>query len=145
MTQIEVPDSPHKRAQLYRRLTMIYNLSGEALKYLAIAELKEEQTKRKVIAIENWKKPLTREYIDKPERRKTMKEDLYDNLLKLMERGEVKLLDDDSIRQSLQSVQYEYVNGKLRIFGRYTHIVEGIIRGAWCTKQKVNKLWISYI
>ena len=51
MTQIEVPDSPHKRAQLYRRLTMIYNLSGEALKYLSIAELKEEQTKAPAIVL----------------------------------------------------------------------------------------------
>ena len=51
MTQIEVPDSPHKRHQMYRRLTMIYNLSGEALKYLSIAELKEEQTKNPALVL----------------------------------------------------------------------------------------------
>ena len=56
----------------------------------------------------------------------------------------VKLLKDDELIQSLKSVQYEYMvkrgeKTELRIFGNYTHIVEGLIRAAWCAKED-NKL-----
>jgi hypothetical protein len=79
-----------------------------------------------------------------------LKEDLYDNLVALGERGEIKLLDDADVKLSLRSVQYEHVMKegqptKMRIFGRYTHIAEGIIRAAWCSKERINKLWIDFI
>ena len=50
-----------------------------------------------------------------------------------MERGAIKLLNDDDVIASLRSIQYEYVvkegqQTKLRIFGAYTHITEGLIR-----------------
>ena len=66
-----------------------------------------------------------------------------------MEKGKIIILDDSNIWQSFKSVQYEYTNEKggatMRIFGSDTHIVEGLIRAAWCNKEKINKLFISYI
>jgi hypothetical protein len=54
-----------------------------------------------------------------------------------MERGELALLDDAEVFQSLKSVQYEYTDdGNIKIFGKYTHICEGLIRAAWGTKDK---------
>ncbi|MBI4092271.1 MAG: hypothetical protein HY427_03660 [Candidatus Levybacteria bacterium] len=105
--------------------------------------LKEEQTKRKIEAINNRARPLVR---DETRKKKLLKEDLYSNLLVLMEQGRIRLLDDENIRLSLKSVQYEYQDGgKIEIFGNYTHIVEGLTRAAWCIKEKSLNLWISYI
>ncbi len=104
--------------------------------------LEEPETRRKVIAINNAYRPLDRE---EKKKRKVIKEDIFNNLLRLMERGEIQLLDDPEIMQSLQSVQYEYINGKLRIFGRYNHIADGLVRAAWCVKNKSLNIWIDYI
>jgi len=105
--------------------------------------LHEESTKRKVEAINNRSRPLTR---DEKRKKKLLKEDLYNNLLGLMERGEISLLQDDSIFQSFKSVQYEYQEaGKVEIFGNYTHIVEGLIRAAWCYREKSLSIWIDGI
>ena len=106
--------------------------------------LEREETKRKVVAINNRSRPLDR---NEEHKKKILKEDLYNNLLGLMERGEIFLLDDDEIFQSLKSVQYEYnlkesAITKLRIFGNYTHIAEGLIRAAWCNKDKRLKIWV---
>jgi hypothetical protein len=106
--------------------------------------LENEQTKRKVIAVNNRSRPLDPGDIKK---KKILKEDLYNNLLGLMERGEIDLLDDDEIFQSFKSVQFEYtINAKaltnLKIFGVYTHIVEGLIRAAFCVKDKRLNIWV---
>ena len=107
--------------------------------------IETEQTRRKVIAIENVKKSLEYDSEGKPARRKTQKEDLYNNLLRLMERGEIHLLDDPEIYHSLNSVQFEYVNDRLRIFGKNTHIAEGLVRAANCVKDKSLKIWVDWI
>ena len=108
--------------------------------------LQNEQTKRKVVAIENVRTYLEPKYRDNPAKRKTMKEELYDNLLKLMERDEIKLLDDDEIKASLRSVWFEYNDrNRLIIDGDDTHITEGIIRAVHCIKDKVLKVWVDYI
>ena len=78
---------------------------------------------------------------------KLLKEDLYDNLKGLMERGQIKLLDDDDVIISLKSIQYEYLMKqgqptRLRIFGRYSHVVEGLVRSAWLAVQdKTLNIW----
>lgn len=107
----------------------------------------ESQTKRKTIALRN-----SRKIIDyKEERKKKMlKEDLYFNLLKIMERGDINFLTDPEIFMSFKSVQYEYqINSRgepfLHIFGNYTHIVEGLIRAAWSLKEKRLNTFIDYI
>jgi hypothetical protein len=106
-----------------------------------------EQTKRKTIPINNSKR-----VIDSRDEGKVrlLKQDLYSNLLVLMEQGKIELLDDPEIFQSLKSVQFEYTSdlkGKpmLKIFGNYTHIVEGLIRAAWCIKYKSLSIWVKSI
>jgi len=104
--------------------------------------LLEPVTRRKTIAINNAARSL-----DQDEKQKTrlLKEDLYNNLLRLMEQGKIVLLDDPEIFLSLKSVQYEYADtGKLKIFGNYTHIAEGLIRAAWCIKDKSLNLWVRW-
>jgi len=59
----------------------------------------------------------------------------------MLERGTLKLLADDEIMASLKSIQYEYSTehgqlSKVRIFGNYSHIVEGLIRAAWLANTK---------
>ena len=107
--------------------------------------LEHPDTKRKTIAIDNVSNLLTYKYADKKKQRKIRIEDLYNNLLGLMERKQITILDDPEIKDSLRSIQYEYVNGKLMIFGRYKHIADGLVRAAYSSKDKSLKVWIDYI
>jgi hypothetical protein len=107
--------------------------------------LSEESTKRITIPINNSQRVLDNE---EKKRTRLLKEDLYNNLLRLMELGEIDLLEDPEIFMSLKSVQYEYTSdtrGKvhLKIFGSYTHIAEGLIRACWCVKYKPLNIWIQ--
>jgi len=102
--------------------------------------MEDEQTKRKTISINNAARSLD---VDEKRRKKLMKEDLYTNLLRLMEQGKVKLKKNTDTILSLKSIQYEYDEKKqLRIFGNYTHITEALIRAAWCMKDKTLNIWI---
>lgn len=108
--------------------------------------LEESSTKNKVVAINNRERVLDRLGEQK---KKILKEDLYNNLVRLGERKEIKLLDDDEIKLSLASVQYEYVikagrASVLRIFGNYTHHAESLIRAAWCVKDKHLNIWCKF-
>lgn len=109
--------------------------------------LDDDMLKRKVVAINNADRPLDHDK-EKGKRTKILKEDLYDNLRALMEQGKIKLLDDEDLIESLRSVQYEYLMKegeptRLRIFGDYTHIAEGLIRAAWSSKSKELNIWIK--
>ena len=79
-----------------------------------------------------------------------LKNDLYFNMLAMMEKGLIKFLDDDDIRLSLKSVQYEYTSEKnvkvqMKIFGNYTHIAGGLVRAAWLANTKTINMRINYI
>jgi len=105
--------------------------------------LSNSQTKRKVVPINNRSRPLDNE--DKSKKR-ILKEDLYNNLLGLMERGEIKLLDDDEIMLSLKSIQMDIDPApnavtRMKIFGNYSHITEGLIRAAFCNRDKSLNVW----
>jgi len=110
--------------------------------------LRHDDTRYKVVAINNRARPYDKEDKSKT---KLLKEDLYNNLVALMERGHIKLLNDEDLVESLKSIQYEYVvkegqPTKLRIFGahagKYSHIAEGLVRAAWCVKDKTLNIWI---
>ena len=130
----------------YNTIKHIYIDAGSGSLGVGIFDhlLDNSETKRKVVAINNRSRPLDREGKKKM---KLLKEDLYDNLLSLMERGYIKLLDDEDLRLSLKSVQYEFIRKEMgftqmRIFGNYTHIAEGLIRSAWCVKDKTLNIWV---
>ena len=100
----------------------------------------DDDNKRKVIEINN----ASRIYDREDRKKKLMKEELYNNLKRLMELEHIKLLDDDEIKASLKSIQAEHnpETGKLHIWGGYSHVVEGLIRAAWCVKDRPNGFWI---
>ncbi len=100
--------------------------------------LRESETnKRKVVEINN----ASRRYQEDGEEKKKgiLKEDLYENVVALGDSGKLILLDDEDLIISLQSVQYEIVNGKAKYFGNNTHAAEGTTRGLWCNKDKTLK------
>jgi len=103
--------------------------------------LTEDLTKRKIIPINNASRPLDR---DSKRNKKLLKEDLYLNLLRLFERKQIQLLKDPGITASLKSIILETDTSKnsVRIYGRYSHIAEGLIRAAWCVRNR--KLNIFY-
>ena len=104
--------------------------------------LKEtDEIRRKVVALNNARRSL--EYTGK-RKKHLIKEDLYGNLLRLMERHSVELLKDPNLNLSLKSIQYEYTEEKyLKIFGNYTHITEALVRAAWCVKDKSLNIYIA--
>ena len=102
----------------------------------------DRQTKRKIIAINNARREVDKtgknaKYIP------LMKENLYNNLLNLMERGKIKLWDTPEVEQSLRSIQCEFGKNGLIIYGNYTHITEALIRAAWCIKDKSLNIYFG--
>ena len=99
----------------------------------------------KVVAMNNRTISMDREG---KKLQRIFKEDMYDNLLSMLEKDELKLLNDPDVKLSLKSVQWEFIEvgsvSKVRIFGKFTHIAEGLTRSAWLAKKaKINKLWIT--
>jgi len=104
--------------------------------------LENTQTRRKVVPINNSRRSLDK---DDKGKKKLMKEDLYNNLLRLMEQKKIFLLRNGEIKLSLRSIQYEYCEKGLRIYGNYSHIVEGLIRAAWSVKDKHLNIFITSV
>jgi hypothetical protein len=95
-----------------------------------------EKTKRKTEALNNSARATN---YDQDKSKKLLKEEMYINLQVMMEKEKVKLLDDDEIKASLSSMQYDEDGS---IFGSYSHICEGIVRGLWLAKDKHLKCFI---
>jgi len=104
----------------------------------------DPQTKRKIIGLNNAKRNIDIEPgKDNPRKKALLGEDMAINLKVLMENGNLKLWDDPRVRQSLRSIQYENSDGRLKIYGNYSHIFEALKRAVWCTKDKSLKVYIS--
>lgn len=103
-------------------------------------------TKFKTVGLDNSTK-----YLDYEGKRHTklLKEDMYQATKAAMENGTLLLLDDDTVRNSLRSIQQELVvsdakESMIRITGRDSHITEGIIRSVWlAVNDKTLKLWVE--
>ena len=105
-----------------------------------------DQLKRKTVGINNSKRVIDADGREKG----ILKTDLYYWLRGLMEQNKIDLLDDDSIFQSLKSVQYEYTtdvkgNPVIKIHGNDTHIAEGLIRLAQALKYKDLNIFVQRI
>lgn len=100
--------------------------------------LEEPQTRNKVVSINNSSRAYNRD--DK--RKKLLKEDLYTNLLWLMEHHKIQLIASPEVLLSLKSIQVEYIEGKMKIYGNYSHIAEALIRASWCMRDKTLNLWV---
>ncbi len=102
--------------------------------------LADEDIRRKVEGIENAKKSIN---YDGTQTKRVLKEDLYANMIALMEQGKLKLFDDSELILSLRSLQYEYKEtGGMRIFGNYTHCAESLCRASWGNQDKTLNIWI---
>jgi hypothetical protein len=99
--------------------------------------LEHDKTKRKTEALNNASRIIKNGLDEKS--KKLLKEEMYLNLLNLMENNKIALIDDDEIKASLASIQYD--EGK--IYGGYSHIAEAIIRSAWLAeKDKTLNIFI---
>ena len=133
------------------QIRMTYIDAGSGTLGVSILDhlIKLPELKKHIKDINNAKRVVEYNNKREPVMAKLMKEDLYDNLRALMEQDRIRLLDDDEIKYSLASIQYEYDMKpghptKLRIWGDYSHIAEALIRLAWCVKEKVYNPKISY-
>ncbi len=94
----------------------------------------DSKNKNKVVEVNNSSRPIDKEGRTK----KILKEDLYNNLKRLMEQGKIKLLKDDEVKASLRCIQKEYneQTGRIKIGGNESHVVEGLIRSCHGTRDK---------
>ena len=116
--------------------------------------LKNDGMRRKIKALNNSKKitKIQNTKMEKPhyedEKEVTLlKEDMYCYMLSLMEQNKIKFLDDEEIRAAFKSVLFEIdkETKKMRVYGNRTHIIEGLVRACWCTKDKSLNIWIKSI
>jgi hypothetical protein len=96
--------------------------------------------KKRIIAMNNRQISVNQE----KGKQRLFNEDMHDNLRSMGEKGEIKLFNNDEIKMSLRSVQWDYIEDshgltKVRIYGRFTHIAEGLIRAAWLAKKEKSK------
>lgn len=108
---------------------------------ITVCDLLREDSanRRKVVEINN----VSRVYDKEDRTKKIIGEEGHNNLKKLMETGKLKLLDDENVWLSFRSIQAEHHpnTGVMKIWGSYSHIVEGVWRAAWYAKAKTLNLW----
>jgi hypothetical protein len=122
-----------------KEVNLIYNFRGIGVDdggagFGVFSELMDDnKTKRKTTALNN----ASRIKNINEDHTKLLKEEMYQNLINLGEKGVLHLLDDDEIKTSLASIQFE----DNKIFAINGHIVEGIIRAAYLIKTKPLNLY----
>jgi len=106
--------------------------------------LKDDNTKFKTIALNNSARPL--DYKDE-KMKKILGDEMIFNLLVMMEKGKIQLLNDAEIRESLKSYKFEYSKDRkqLLISSNYNHPVQSIMRACWHAQRKDLKLSVYSI
>lgn len=148
---ILIPDTIQKCKDFdgwYKDLYKIYIDTGGMGVAVFDFLLRDEQTKRKVVSIDNATRPVERDSWVKGKDRnarksRLMKEQGIMNLRRMLEQDKCWLLDDEDIFFSLRAYQWD--DEKEKIVGEGTHIAEGIWRACWYSQEKVNKLRFDYI
>lgn len=108
---------------------------------------KKPELKKKIIAMNNRAMSVNNE----EGKQKLFNEDMHDNLRAMGEKGEIKLFNREDIKISLRSVQWDIIQdkhglNKIKIYGKFNHIAEGLIRAAeLAKKERVKKFSIQYI
>ena len=111
--------------------------------------LMETKIRNRLVALNN--RSIAMDKNDKPKMQMLLKEDMHLTLLAAMEHGEIELLDDNDLRDSLRSFQFEYVKendgtSRMRISGRNNDPVEGLIRAVHLAKkEKALNLFVSFV
>ena len=102
--------------------------------------LVEELGKSRVVGINNSSKSVEKD----ARKKKILKEDLYSNALRMMEMGEIEIINHLPLMRSLKSMTFEYTQDRnIRIYGKYSHYAEAFVRACWAVKHKGLKLFIA--
>ena len=104
--------------------------------------LEHPQTKRKAEGLNNAKRVIEIGIDGKERKKALLGVDMSINLKNLMENNKIQLFDDPRVRQSLRSMQCDYSDGALKIYGNYSHIFEALKRAAYCIKDKALNIYI---
>ena len=100
-----------------------------------------ERLGRRVLGLNNASRRFKMGGEDK--KKGILKEDLYSNVLMLLETGRLEMIDDLDLLRSMKSITYEYNDGgRLKITGSYSHLAEGLVRACWCVKEKGLDLYV---
>ena len=105
----------------------------------------DNQTKRKIIGLNNASREIEKIYSQgkvKTRKKTLLGIDLAINLRNLMEKRQIQLFNNEKVKQSLRSIQCDYSEGVLKIYGNYDHIFEAIKRLAHCMKDNSLKPYI---
>ncbi len=95
---------------------------------------------RRVIGLDNSKKTFDH---DKEKTNKILKEDLYSNAKSMMERGDLEIIDNRKLFNSLKCMRFKYTpDKKLLIYGKNTHLAEAFVRACWAVKAKSLNLFV---
>jgi hypothetical protein len=109
----------------------------------AVTDILEEKLGRKVVGLNNASKRL--EIQGEEKKKGILKEDLYSNALVLLENKKLELISDPALLRSLKSVTFEYTadhQNRVKIWGDYTHLAEGLVRACWCVKERGLNLYV---
>lgn len=93
-----------------------------------LVDMLEEKFKRKLVPLNNARAVVGH---DEEGKRKILKEDLYSNLLKLLETGKLKLINQKEVIEGLKAAEFDE-EGKIR----GSDMSEAIVRAAWCIKER---------
>ena len=105
----------------------------------------DPQTKNKVVGLNNASREIERTYNNGKTniRSKTLLGvEMAVHFKAMAENKQIELFDDPRVRQSLRSMQCDYSDGDLKVYGNYSHIFEALKRGAQCLKDKSLKPYI---
>lgn len=95
--------------------------------------------KRRVLGIMNQKRFQGLDELRKSNQRRTLKVDLHNNLIFMMENGFVRFDDDMDIHRSLTTMKFKYsLRGNLMIRGDYSHPAEAIVRACYAHMAKIK-------
>jgi len=102
--------------------------------------------KKRIIAMNNRAMSINNE----KGKQRLFNEDMHDNLRAMGERGEIHFFNNEEIKASLRSVQWDLVTDnhgltKVKIYGRFTHIAEGLKFAAYLANQKHLNLHIHWV
>lgn len=104
-----------------------------------------EKLHNKIVGLNN----STRVYSDdRKKRKRLLKEDMYSNALMLMEQGLVDIKYNEDLYNSLNCILFEYSDeetgaGKIKIYGRDSHLAEAFVRALYLSKKKSLNLWCA--
>ncbi len=138
---VPLPESARRIMELNKQYDFKKELIDSGGMGIAICDILRESDadKRKVIETNNASRVWGRdEKTGKPKKKRILKEEMYNHLKRLMEQGKIQLLDDNDVKSSLKCVQAEHHQdtGKLKIWSDRGHIVEGLVRAVFGTKNK---------